>query len=135
MPLGSLIRVVNLENGKVLFVRVTDRGPYVNGRILDVSQAAAARLGMEKGGLAHVQIEIVGERRPDILASAGAGRTLPLLVDGIFAEDARQDRPVAASPVRAVPSDLWIRRCIRRVPAMLAANHTAHTECVTLMLV
>ncbi|MGE5711747.1 MAG: septal ring lytic transglycosylase RlpA family protein, partial [Nitrospira sp.] len=52
MPLGSVVRVVNLTNGKHLHVRITDRGPYVNGRILDLSRAAAVRLGMERGGVA-----------------------------------------------------------------------------------
>src|SRR5262245_29220681 len=79
MPLGSIVRVVNLANGKHLHVRITDRGPYVNGRILDLSRAAAVQLGMEHGGLAHVQVEIVGHRRPEFVqfteaASGGSSR-------------------------------------------------------------
>src|SRR4029079_7884330 len=64
MPLGSVVRVVNLANGKYLHVRITDRGPYVNGRILDLSRAAAVQLGMAREGTTHVQVEIVGQRRP-----------------------------------------------------------------------
>src|SRR5215831_11910293 len=44
LPLGSVVRVVNLTNGKHLYVRITDRGPYEKGRILDLSHAAAVQL-------------------------------------------------------------------------------------------
>lgn len=131
MPLGSLIRVVNLENGRYLFVKVTDRGPYVQGRILDLSHAAAVELGMEKGGLAHVQIEIVGERRPDALLSSEAARALPRLIGANIGE---ATSPIVSVPVRVLPSDLWIRRGVRRVSAMLAADHTAHSESMALIL-
>ena len=67
MPLGSVVRVVNLTNGKHLYVRITDRGPYEKGRILDLSHGAAVQLGMEHEGMAHVQVEIVGERRPELM--------------------------------------------------------------------
>ena len=67
LPLGSMVRVVNLMNGKHVRVRINDRGPYVNGRILDLSYAAAARLGMVDGGLSVIQLEIIGDRRPDFM--------------------------------------------------------------------
>src|SRR5437867_11638391 len=71
LPLGSVVRVVNLANGKHLHVRITDRGPYVHSRILDLSRGAAARLGME-GGLSVVRVQLVGERRPAALLSSEA---------------------------------------------------------------
>ncbi len=131
MPLGSVIRVVNLENGKHLYVKVTDRGPYVHGRILDLSRAAAVGLGMERGGLAYVQIEIVGERRPDVLLSSDAVRGL-LRWAAAGTEEAAS--PVVSIPIRVLPSDIWIRRGVRRVSAMLAADHTAHAEVTALVL-
>ncbi|MBI5672200.1 MAG: septal ring lytic transglycosylase RlpA family protein, partial [Nitrospirae bacterium] len=67
MPLGSVVRVVNLTNGKHLYVRITDRGPYEKGRILDLSHGAAVQLGVEHEGVAYVQVEIVGERRPELM--------------------------------------------------------------------
>jgi len=129
MPLGSIVRVVNLANGKHLHVRITDRGPYVNGRILDLSRAAAVRLGMEHDGTAHVQIDIVGQRRPELLQYSGSttGRASSLL-NG----NASRRTPLIASWSRVLPSDLWLTRRIRRVPAMLAADHTAHAEVATL---
>ncbi len=135
IPLGSMIRVVNLENGKYAYVQVTDRGPYVNGRILDLSHAAAVRLGMERGGLAHIQIEIVGERRPGALLPSDAVRALPLAMTvGPAEETGSGADPMVTVPFRVLPSDLWLRRGIRRVPAMLEADHTAHIEVVALVL-
>lgn len=63
LPLGSRIRIVNLRNGKSVEVRVTDRGPNrrLRGRILDLSEAAAKRLGFEHDGLTRVAFVPVGE--------------------------------------------------------------------------
>src|SRR5678816_4838611 len=72
LPLGSIVRVLNLANGKHLHVRITDRGPYVNNRILDLSRGAAARLGMMEEGLSVVRIQLVGESRPRSLFSSEA---------------------------------------------------------------
>lgn len=59
LPFGTLVRVRNLQNGRSVIVRITDRGPRVNGRILDVSRAAAAALDMITDGLAEVELTIV----------------------------------------------------------------------------
>lgn len=134
MPLGSIVRVVNLANGKHLHVRITDRGPYVNGRILDLSRAAAAELGMEQGGVAHVQVEIVGKRRPELLqlTETRSGRASSFLETNTVA-----NRPAAfmTSCLRVLPSDVWLSRRVRRIPAMLAADHTAHAEVATLTII
>jgi len=58
LPLGSIVRVLNVRTGKHLYLPVTDRGPYIQGRILDVSYAAAQRLGMSEEGLAPVYVEV-----------------------------------------------------------------------------
>ena len=56
LPLGSNVKVVNLENGKTTYVRIDDRGPYAKNRILDVSYLAALKLGMKHKGTAKVAI-------------------------------------------------------------------------------
>src|SRR5262249_57916016 len=56
LPLGARVRVTNLANGRSVVVRVTDRGPFVCGRVIDVSSAAARRLGMVESGTARVQL-------------------------------------------------------------------------------
>ena len=58
LPLNTRVRVTNLLNGRSVEVLVNDRGPYVGKRVLDLSEAAAKRLGMIKRGLAPVRIEI-----------------------------------------------------------------------------
>lgn len=60
LPLPSLVEVTNLENGKRLTVRVNDRGPFAQGRIIDLSQAAARELGFEGKGLTKVRVRYVG---------------------------------------------------------------------------
>jgi rare lipoprotein A len=62
LPLDTKVKVTNLENGKSVEVKVNDRGPYVPGRVLDLSTQAAKALGMEKEGLALVRIEVVPEQ-------------------------------------------------------------------------
>ncbi len=60
VPLGAEVRVTNLDNGKSVRVRVNDRGPHIQGRIVDLSSRAAAALGM-RGGVARVKVEILGQ--------------------------------------------------------------------------
>lgn len=59
LPFNTILKVTNLANGKSVEVRVNDRGPFVPGRELDLSKAAAVQLDMIKSGTAHVKIEIV----------------------------------------------------------------------------
>ncbi|NEX13045.1 MAG: septal ring lytic transglycosylase RlpA family lipoprotein [Prosthecochloris sp.] len=57
LPFNSVVRVTNLNNGKVVFVKINDRGPYVGNRIIDLSKAAAQHLGMIECGISKVRIE------------------------------------------------------------------------------
>jgi rare lipoprotein A len=57
LPFGSRVKVVNLDNGRSAVVKIVDRGPFIRGRIIDVSPAAASVLGFRQAGLAHVRIE------------------------------------------------------------------------------
>jgi rare lipoprotein A len=60
LPLGVFVRVKNTNNGREAIVRVNDRGPFVKGRILDLSYAAAKKLGVDVAGTAPVRIEALG---------------------------------------------------------------------------
>jgi rare lipoprotein A len=60
LPLGTMVMVTNLENGKSLELKVNDRGPFVKERIIDVSYAAARLLGMWEKGTASVKVEVIG---------------------------------------------------------------------------
>jgi rare lipoprotein A len=59
LPLPSLVRVTNLDNGRELMIRVNDRGPFVGNRIIDLSQEAARQLGFERQGTAPVRVQFV----------------------------------------------------------------------------
>ena len=58
-PFGTKIRVVNLKNNKSVIVRINDRGPFVKGRIIDLSRGAAEEIGMIVDGIARVRLEIL----------------------------------------------------------------------------
>ena len=60
LPMNTMVKVFNKDNGKSTVVRVNDRGPFVTGRIIDLSNKAAHDIDMVKNGTAHVQLTIVG---------------------------------------------------------------------------
>ena len=116
MPLPSYARVTNLENGRTVVVRVNDRGPFVGTRIMDLSRAAAERLGYVRQGKARVRVEYLGpaplgdDRR--LLAKLnrmkGAPKaTLLAAIDGRATEAppvrVAEARP-SAPPVRTAPA-------------------------------
>ena len=70
LPLPSIVEVTNLENGKTIQVRVNDRGPFHDGGLIDLSQAAAQQLGFEQQGRANVRVRYVG---PASLGAPDAG--------------------------------------------------------------
>jgi rare lipoprotein A len=59
LPFGTRVRVTSHQTGRSIVVRINDRGPFVAGRIIDLTPAAARALGMD--GLAHVSVEVVGK--------------------------------------------------------------------------
>lgn len=63
LPFGTLLKVTNKDNGKEVVVRVNDRGPFIGGRIVDLSRCAAKRLGMLKQGVAQVEVKEI--QNPD----------------------------------------------------------------------
>ena len=59
LPFGTIVRVTNVDNGKSAVVKINDRGPFVEGRVIDLSQAAAEQIDMLGQGVARVSLEIV----------------------------------------------------------------------------
>jgi peptidoglycan lytic transglycosylase len=59
LPAGSQVRVVNLDNGRSAIVTIVGRGPFIRGRIIDVSVEAAVALGFRQAGVAHVRIDLI----------------------------------------------------------------------------
>jgi rare lipoprotein A len=94
LPLPSMVRVTNLENGRSVVLRVNDRGPFKNSRIIDVSMRAADLLGFRKTGTAKVLVEIL---------DAESRQLSSLAQTGVAAADAPE--PVPVVPVVAAPLD------------------------------
>lgn len=106
LPFQTLVRVTNLENGKATDLRINDRGPFVEGRIIDLSYSGALEIGMVERGTAPVAIEAV---------LSGEGKASPL--EGIFAvqvgafaekenaERLRRQLEKKYDSVRTVPQD------------------------------
>ena len=69
LPLGTRVAVTNLQNGHQVEVRINDRGPFVKGRSIDLSYAAARTLGMLGPGTVPVRIEVLGAQRPLLTAA------------------------------------------------------------------
>ncbi len=67
LPMGTKVRVINEDNGRSEIVTITDRGPYVKGRIIDVTIGAAERLGFVNRGVVKVRVEVLGK-----VSTAGA---------------------------------------------------------------
>ncbi len=73
LPMPSVVRVTNLDNGKSLVVRINDRGPFVAGRVIDLSREAARLIGYRDQGIARVRVQVLAEQtlRLEKLAKSG----------------------------------------------------------------
>ena len=73
LPLGSVAKVTNLENGKTETVKIEDRGPYAKGRVVDLSPKVAERLELKEKGVAAVEVKPITLPEPDGGVKLGAG--------------------------------------------------------------
>src|SRR5205809_7003481 len=94
LPLGTRVMVTNLENGRAVQVRVNDRGPFVDGRAIDLSYAAARTIGMVGPGTVRVRIEVLGPTMVVAATPLAAPAALPTA------------RPIPRPP-RDVPTDSY----------------------------
>ncbi len=94
-PMNTMLRVTNLENHRSVVVRINDRGPFVRGRIIDCSYEAGRRIGLDKRGIAKVEIEVIGF----------GGRVEP----------ARRVRPTPKAPYPSTPPQRVPRPHLMRV--------------------
>lgn len=73
LPFGTILKVTRMDNGKSVRVKITDRGPFISGRVVEISRAAAEKIGLVKAGVAEVRLDIVKE----LAEPAVAERTAP----------------------------------------------------------
>lgn len=85
LPLPSYVKVTNLENGKMVIVRVNDRGPFHGSRIIDLSKGAAKAIDMTKKGTARVKLELINTRTNNTTTEGGHG-TGAIIAQGVINE-------------------------------------------------
>jgi rare lipoprotein A len=128
LPFGTVVRVTNVENGRSALVRINDRGPYVNGRIIDLSYAAGRTLELLGAGVAAVQLEVVGQPGAPFLDGPMAV-TVRVASTPVRQGDERRGparEPGEVKRERGLPfqpGDLYRARRSRRVADILAAGN------------
>lgn len=117
LPLPSMVRVTNLENGRTLIVMVNDRGPFSNGRIIDLSRRSAELLGFKDQGIAKVKVTFLPGQTSRLLAKLGMEQ---------------QSKEIAAFQARSssetLPKPLVIRRvepASSRLSKLVSSAHAA----------
>jgi rare lipoprotein A len=116
LPFGTRVLVTNLTNGKSVTVRINDRGPFVAGRIIDLSLAAAAAIGLAGKGVVPVRLEVLAPGAPDAIYYC--------LQLGSFRQPANAEGLRARLQAAGFPAELEAasggitRVVLRRVPSM-----------------
>ena len=82
LPFGTRVRVTNLDNGRRVVVRINDRGPYKKGRVLDLSPAAAIKLGFDAQGLARVRLDVLSKLPSSYWSRVADGESPPRMRSG-----------------------------------------------------
>lgn len=133
MPLPSYARVTNLANGSSVIVRVNDRGPYSNGRIIDLSERAASMLDYAHSGTAKVKVDYIGRAPLDgrddqyLMASYRPGNRAPDPSDGLpTGVMIAMNGATPSAALRAMPVQFpGIRPTVGQQPAAMTAQATS----------
>jgi rare lipoprotein A len=80
LPFGTVVRVTNLANGSTVEVKINDRGPYIEGRVIDLSKSAAEKLGFINLGVTDVKLEVVD-------AGDGKSKSQPVSIDNVSVDE------------------------------------------------
>ncbi len=95
LPMPSLVRVTNLENGKSLIVRINDRGPFASNRLIDLSKVSAQKLGIT--GLAKVRVQYLAKESEQYIAAVAEGRRIDIAALNEQAESEKNTSILAAT--------------------------------------
>ena len=127
LPFNAVVRVTNLANGKQTEVRITDRGPFVADRVIDLSLAAAQAIEMIGTGTAQVRLEVIAGPNPLV---GFFGVQVGAFVQEANAERLKEQLGVKYSPVSVVPFNLpsgsYYRVRVGRLPSESAAEQMAN---------
>ncbi len=127
LPLPSFARVTNLDNGESVIVRVNDRGPFHDGRVVDLSYAAAVRLGITQRGTGNVEVRALQPGESNLMAQKPSRRERRAAEAAAAATAVASARPVPAARAAA---DSDIDRLVKGLPAdgMPARGQPATTQ-------
>ncbi len=110
LPFGTMVKVTRLDNNKSVTVRVTDRGPFISGRVIELSRAAASQVDLINDGSARVKVEIVSEKakeEPAVVTTPPA--TPPATTPKTYTQEpeavtAKPEKPVTKAPAETTPA-------------------------------
>jgi rare lipoprotein A len=107
LPMPSIVRVTNLENGRALIVRINDRGPFAHGRIIDLSRRSSQLLGFKKQGTAKMRVEILPAETRKEIAKIKGGYTavIPPIVNNAPTPNAVPVTIVSVKTLAVIPGD------------------------------
>jgi rare lipoprotein A len=132
LPLGSIVRVTNLKTGQTALVRITDRGPFIPGRIIDLSLAAAHKLDVYQPGVAEVKVEVMEAPVP-----LGSGGKWAVQIGGFPGEQSaakladhlkRRYRTAKVLKFSSPAGDWWVRVRVLEDDRERARKLAAETE-------
>lgn len=143
LPMPSLVRVTNLENGRSLVLKVNDRGPFAKGRIIDISRRGAQLLGFQNQGTARVRVQILADQsravaarlqNRDELARVGSPITVDKLPKASVSAEAlpAPGGAVASPDVTRTPAPIETASTAPMSPTGTIPNTTAPSETVAL---
>jgi len=139
LPFGSMVRVTSFTNGKSVTVRITDRGPFIDGRIIDLSREAARRIDMIGPGIMQVRLEVDGpaETRAGtpLLNSPAIDQGAFAVQAGLFNDKAKAERLKASLEKRYGRVDLVPREGQRIQWRVLVGNVPTQAEAQALAIV
>jgi rare lipoprotein A len=95
LPMPTLVRVTNLENGRSVVVRINDRGPFVKNRLIDLSYAAARQLGFDRKGTARVRVQTLDMPAPEVNIASHVAAPVAL-------KTSTQKSPVSTQPTTGI---------------------------------
>jgi len=98
LPFNTVVRVKNMNNGEEVDVRINDRGPFVKGRVIDLSLAAAKEIDLVRAGVAPVKLKVLKDGSPTSKSSAPAPKVNPAPVEPVLPP------PLPAPPLSPVPA-------------------------------
>jgi rare lipoprotein A len=108
LPMPSIVRVTNLENGVSALIKVNDRGPFSRGRIIDLSHAAAVKLGVIRTGTARVRVQFLDKETREFVQNMGVGTQYAMKVLGhVDPEDAGEREEEGAKPTIRIETQMF----------------------------